>query len=515
MSICLPQKGKATAAPKFDALVISGRFWNRGFRWLAAVTVVCSAVAVAKMVMAKPVDRELITIEKAPFKVELTMRGALEPVRTERVISKCRWTVRILSLIPEGTWVQKGDVVCVLDSSAIEDFRRTREVSLFKSTAALETANQQEQLLSVKNERRLSDARNELQAAEMDLMAYSEGSYPNEVEQLEKDIVFNRDRLRTADDDLMFVERMWSLGYANTPAVVAESHKVTAQSEQVRRLEFQKNHLEEFAHPRCDIELKHRLSNSRLNLVRTELANSLGVLRAKLATLSEQRRLAIYERYARTARESIEACTIRAPRDGQVMYCNNWNMRSHGIRSIEEGKKVYFSQPIFEIPNEEHLKISLPLNEALITSVSLGSPVTVRLAEFASLDVRAQVTRISQYPVVRNYFAPDLKEYILDAVLEPRDDQTKFLRSRMEADATLTLFEKRDAISVPEEAITRCAGHSVALIRIGDQYLPCQVQPGEVSDGRVLIESGLREGDQIVALINEEQKKMLADQPTP
>ena len=329
---------------------------------------------------------------------------------------------------------------------------------------------------------------------------------------LEDDISINEDRMQSIESDLQFAERMWMLGYASRPEVDAESLKATTQSEQLRRLESQKNLLEQFTHPRQDVLMKHRLTNSRLNVIRTELANSLALSRAALAELSDERRLAIYERYARAATDSIKACVLRAPRDGQVLHCNNWNLRSRGIKTIEEGKSVYFSQPIFEIPDQDHLRISLPLNESLITKVAVGKEITVRPVGFETLDVPAEITRISPYPVVRSSFAPDLKEYFLDAVLKPDVVQQEYLRPRMEAEGIVNVFDRPNAISVPKEAVARCGSINVVLMKSGENFLPCQVTPGEVSEGKVLIESGLHEGDQIMAAISDLQRDQLQEQ---
>ena len=513
MSVCFPKNSPAESSlfPSDD----SSTFWTTfrvWLRWTVIGLSLTAMVAGALSLIPETVPPQLLTVEKAPFRIEITTGGSLEPLRTERVISQCQWTVQILSLVPEGTWVRKGDIVCVLDSSEIEEFRRAREVSLIKAQSSLEASRQQEEIVRAANERRLAEAEHQRQNAEMDLFEYTNGTHPNAVGKLDDDISINADRLRAVEYDLQFAERMWMLGYASRPEVAAESLKATTQSEQLRRLEAQKNLLEQYTHPRQDVLMKHQLTNSRLNVIRTELANSLALSRAALAELSDERRLAIYERYAKAATDSIQACVLRAPRDGQILHCNNWNLRSRGIKTIEEGKSIYFSQPVFEIPDQDHLKISLPLNESLITKVAVGNEITIRPVGFETLDVRAEITRISPYPVVRSSFAPDLKEYFLNAVLKPDATQQEFLHPRMEAEGIVTVLDRTSAISVPKEAVARCGSMNVVLMKSGEDFLPCQVTPGEVSEGKVLIESGLHEGDQIIASISELQRQKLQEE---
>lgn len=510
MSVCFPKNSSADSS-----LFSSGdtsRYWMRirtWMRWGAIGLSLTAAIFATISMIPQATPPQLLTLEKGPFSIEITAKGSLEPLRTERVISQCQWTVQILSLVPEGTWVRKGDIVCVLDSSEIEEFRRAREVSLIKAQSSLEASRQQEEIVRSANERRLAEAEHQRQNAEMDLYEYTNGTHPNAVGKLEDDISINEDRLRAVEYDLQFAERMWMLGYASRPEVAAESLKATAQSEQLRRLEGQKTLLEQFTHPRRDVLMKHQLTNSRLNVIRTELANSLALSKAALAELSDERRLAIYERYAKAATDSIKACVLRAPRDGQVLHCNSWSLRSRGIKTIEEGKSVYFSQPIFEIPDHDHLRISLPLNESLITKVAVGDEIKIRPLGYETLDVPAEITRISPYPVVRSSFAPDLKEYFLNAVLKPDPTQQEFLHPRMEVEGIVTVLNRPSSISVPKEAVARCGKVNVVLMKSGEDLVPCEVTPGEVSDGKVLIESGLREGDQIVASISEHEQERL------
>jgi HlyD family secretion protein len=445
----------------------------------------------------RPADPPALhTVQKGPFRLEVEARGVIEPLNTVRVRSECDWTVRILSIVPEGTFVKKGDVVCVLESSEIEEFLRSREVYLIKAKASEVTSAQQEELQRATAERRLSEAQNALKMAELDHTEYIQASFPEQRRSIHSDIDFTDERLTVADDELAFVEKMFALGLSNRANVDTASLKRTTEAEALRRLEGELSLLEQFEHPRMIYEKEFKVRQSRLSVLRTELANSLAMSRAKIETLSEQRRRDIYERYVEMARSSIEACTIRAPRDGQVIYANSWSSRSRGYSNIEEGKSVYHTQPIFEIPDTDRYKVLIPLNEALITHVRVGMPVTVRPVSDDSVEVSSQIARISPYPISSSSYTPGVKEFMLDVVLNMTEDIKSVLQPRMDALASLAIEEHSDAITVPRTAVTRLGGKSVVLLSQGEKLIPCPVQAGEIANGDVLIESGLQEGDQ-------------------
>lgn len=454
-----------------------------------------------------PEPPALHTVQKGPFRLEVEARGIIEPLNTVRVRSECDWTVRILSIVPEGTFVKKGDVVCVLESSEIEEFLRSREVYLIKARASEVTSAQQEELQRATAERRLAEAQNALKMAELDHTEYIQASFPEQKRSIHSNIDFTGERLTVADDELAFVEQMFALGLSNRATVDNASLKRTTESEALRRLEGELSLLEQFAHPRTMYEKEYQVRQSRLSVLRTELANSLAMSRAKIETLSEERRRNIYERYVETARKSIEACTIRAPRDGQVIYANSWSSRSRGYSNIEEGKSVYHTQPIFEIPDADRYKVLIPLNEALITHVAVGMPVTVRPVSNDTVEVSSQITRISPYPISSSSYRPGVKEFMLDVMLNMTEDIKSVLQPRMDALASLAIEERSDAITVPRSAVTRLGGKAMVLLSQGEKLIPCPVQAGEIADGDVLIESGLQEGDQVVAAISDDQKK--------
>ena len=64
-----------------------------------------------------PIDIGLTEIQPSDFVVKIQQNGVVEPMHSTVVNSACYWSTNILSIVPEGTWVQAGDVVCVLDSA--------------------------------------------------------------------------------------------------------------------------------------------------------------------------------------------------------------------------------------------------------------------------------------------------------------------------------------------------------------------------------------------------------------
>lgn len=449
-----------------------------------------------------------MTVEKVPFHLEVRSVGVIEPNRTLRVTSESLWPVRILSLVPEGTVVRKGTVVCELDAAEIRAVLREREVLVIKAKAALEAAIRQEEIQKAGNERRLAAAQKEVVASEQDLRLYEEATLPQQLEKLDKEIHQSDDQLALLRDNFEGTERLWALGIENGPALAQASLQVTTQQEVLRRLEADRFRFERFQTPRTKTMLAHQHSMSQLNLIRTELANSLRLSKSRIGTLSEERRVRIYERYAKMASDSINACTLKAPCDGPVLYAG-WDRRGGGSNPIEVGKTVYTGQSVLQIPVDDQMKVAVPLHETLITRVSIGMPVVIQVSRLQDETITGTITYISPYSVLRSRYSPGERDYWLDVRLEPTEHQRESLSLRMDATATISMLERPSAIAVPREALTKYGDKNVVLMAQGNRLKPCPVQPGEVVDGKVMIESGLHEGDQIVASISDRQLDQL------
>ncbi|MCA9066219.1 MAG: HlyD family efflux transporter periplasmic adaptor subunit, partial [Planctomycetaceae bacterium] len=381
-----PQSGSET-------LLLRSRSTNRLVRSTGIVLTLglCAVLVGAVSRDRDPIELDLLTVTRQGMTVELVREGQVEPVHSDRVQSDCRWRTRILSIVPEGTWVQKGDVVCVLDSADIEEFLRSREVYLIRARAALDNSVQEEELTKARNERRLSQAEYTASTAEMLHDEFINATMPQQISQLEEQMQVERAQLAAAELEFDDIERLWARGYATSQMLDATSIKLLQRQLAMDRLMGNFTTITKFTHPRTSKRLDFSRTNAQRELVRTSVSNSLYLTRAQLNRLADERRVQIYQRYVDLAKSSLDACTLRAPRDGRVMYCNNWYLKSRGIRSVEEGKSIYFTQPVFQIPDERRMKVQVAIAESLITRVGIGSPVTTQLRGYEDIPIAGEI----------------------------------------------------------------------------------------------------------------------------
>ena len=193
----------------------------------------------------------------------------------------------ILSLVPEGSMVKKGDILCELDSSAYQELVRRQKI-----TVEQVKAEHQQAVLA-------------LDVAKLALEAYLEGERIQVGQDYKGQIALATADLSRQTDRLEWVRRMLEKGYSSAAQVASEKQSALRLTLSLRSMERALANYEHFTEPKEVLSL-------RSDVVGAEA--TLGYQTTRLNR--EQDRLEHYEKL-------LNSCTIRAPNDGYVVYANN------------------------------------------------------------------------------------------------------------------------------------------------------------------------------------------------
>ncbi len=458
-----------------------------------------------------PVEVGLTQLEPSSFKVEIEQQGIVEPYQSTEVESACYWTTTILSIVPEGTWVQKGDVVCVFDAADVEAYARSREILLIKYRSRLDNALHDQEMRKTTNERRLQAAEYAVEVNSQNLLEYTNGTFPQQMEKMEQNLSMLSQQLQLTDDSVRQTEQLWVMGLVGRREMQSDAFKLLEAEEKHSQLETSLRMLTGFTNERSTLRLEYKKRDAERELVRTTISNGLASTKASLTTLSYERTLRIYERYYRRAIDSIKACTLRAPCDGQVMHGNSWYLQSRGITQVEEGARVRYRQKTFEIPDHGRFKVSVPLPESLIYKVRQDMPVTVKVPGNDDVQINGRISTISKYPRIRSSYTPGLKDYWIEVELLPTDDQRDLLIPKADVMVNIVLSESDDVLQIPRDAVTGIAGHNFVYVFNGRELLPRKVELGEANEQSVRVTGGLSVGEQLVTAMTSQHQAALRE----
>jgi multidrug efflux pump subunit AcrA (membrane-fusion protein) len=191
------------------------------------------------------------------------------------------------------------------------------------------------------------------------------------------------------------------------------------------------------------------------------------------------------------AEKSLLDMTVTAPHDGIFVIKNQWG----GKASV--GEQVWRGQQVGEIPALEAMEAEVWVLEADAGGLEEGAAASVRIEADPGRPLMARVKSVSKLPSRRWRRNPaQFFKLILEFVELEKEDATR-LKPGTRVLATLILDAREDVMTVPRTAVFMQDG--VATVRRwgNGNWESVAVTTGPANLGRVVIESGLEEGDRI------------------
>jgi HlyD family secretion protein len=166
----------------------------RKYLWLAAIVIAVAGGLLAASVNRSvekntlPTDQPVFEVAKGPLTISVTESGTIKAKEQVILKSEVEGRSTILSLIPEGTHVKKGDLLVELDASQLMDTRVDQMIKVQNAEAAFIRAR--ENLEVVKNQAAsdVEKASLTLVFATEDLRKYKAGEFPMKMKEADSKI---------------------------------------------------------------------------------------------------------------------------------------------------------------------------------------------------------------------------------------------------------------------------------------------------------------------------------------
>jgi HlyD family secretion protein len=367
---------------------------------------------------------------------------------------------QIIELLPEGTMVEEGDVLCRLSSSEYEEMVRLQELELQEDIAQYRTAQLR------------------LETLEYQLREYRDGQFLQQKEKLQADITLAKADLERQKERLEWTERMVEIDYL-TPTRLSLEERNLLQYELARESALTSNrNLVRFTAPKTINEIQSQIVSARVELDFQ-----------KMRVRRDEEQLAEY-------RQQVEYCTIRAPHAGLLVYARQ---RNDDVK-IELGMIVRENQDLFFLPNLRKMEVQATLNESIVSRVRSGMPARVRIDALPSIVVPGEVISVAPLPIsTRNRYQTQVNNYIGRIKLL---EVPKGLVPGMIAEVEILVAHKPDALVIPPAALTSQDGRDACYVVEGDSVELREVTIGETLAHQVEITDGLAEGEMVVTTPN-------------
>lgn len=440
-------------------------------------------------------DAGFTIVSRGPMELIVTQSGEIDSADNDILISKCEWSTRLLSIVPEGTWVEEGDIVAELDSSEIRKRHQERAVLLVNAKARLADAQEDLQIQKLTNESLLADSALQLRLAELQLDGYLKAEYPQKLHELEAAVALAEEELTRAKKKHDFVTGMVRLGYRTPTDRESERINVLKKEQALELANDKLTVLRDFTHQRTLTQYTAIAEETRRELDRVKLAAKAAILRREILVRSRERSHQIYDDYQKRLEKNIAACTIRASKAGEIIYARE---RSSSSSRIDEGSSVRYLQALATIPDRDRLQVKLRLHESNIRLIDKDQPALIQVDANPDHVYQGHISHISTVPMSGRYPNYHLREYRVTVDLDADPEMSRTIAPGMTASVNIVAAQRQATLQVPVQAVVEVGDEYLAFVRNNGEIEHRIVKVGISSDDKLEITEGLDEGEEVV-----------------
>jgi multidrug resistance efflux pump len=402
----------------------------------------------------------LSKVGRNPLQVTVTADGNVESASNIEVKCRVAGGSTILWIVEDGKIVEEGEEIVKLDTSAIDDKLNSQRITYEK---ALATQIQ---------------AQGDLEAAKISVMEYEEGTFIEQVKQVEADIQIALENLRSSENQLKYSKRMVRKGFVSSLQREADEFGVERAKLELDAANTRKKVLVGYTKQKTlkDLEAKREAAAARL---RSEQAG-LQLEKARLDRLQEQ----------------LKNCVITAPKKGMVVYANDSGGGRFGgggapQAQIEEGAMVRESQAFVRLPDLSKMRVKVTIHESRIDQITPGLRALVVIQD---QEYPGTVLSIANQPQPGSWYSAKVKEYATTVSI---DRESSGLRPGMTAKVTILIDDLSNALSVPVSAVVEQRGQFFCWVKStkGSERRPLKL--GRTNDKLIEVVDGVKEGEEV------------------
>lgn len=494
----------------------------------------------------------LFTVKRGDLIISVTESGDIKAVKTVDIKSKVEGGVAIVNIVPEGTIitpedVNDGMVLVELDSSKLEEQLVQKEIELATAEASFADANESYLIQVTQNESDVTAAELKVKFSRMDFQKHlgesvarkvieKMDSDPNsnpdmtslvndpnslgggasqQLDTLEDAILLARANLEKATDVLEGTNKLFDANYASELELKGAKLDVSRYEVQERAAvkDLKLYHLYDLLK-----ETETFLSNyneAKLELVRTQARARSQLVQAKAKLVSAKATYEMQNKRLKKLHEQIEACVIKAPAVGQVVY---WSSTQRYVRvKIEQGAIVPEGNNIITIPDASKMKVEIKIHETWVDKIEPNQPAKITIAAFPDKVFIGKVLKKAPLADPKHWSNPDLKVYTTDVSIDGTYD---FLKTGMTGKVEVIIDELHDVLYVPIQSVVTVEEMKICYVMASSRVERREVETGLFNDDFVEIKSGLTKGEKV--LLNpprwtepEPAKKQAETKPEP
>ncbi len=440
-------------------------------------------------------DTSYFEVRRGDFTVSIVEGGTLQAVNEVSIRNEVEGTSRIIYIVPEGSYVNQGDLLVELDSSQAEDQFNQQQINFEKAQFALIQAQQQLEIQKSVVESNVRAAELKLRFAQMDLDKYLQGESLVEFLTASNNITETAEQLTISQDTLKWTEELVKNEFEAKSKLDTDRLAVLRQNLelQIRQTNFWM--ILNYDRPKKVAEFESAVIEADKDLERVKQQGARQIAQYEADMITQSNTLVLNERKLDRDRDNLKNAKILAKQGGLVVYPISEN-RFSSESLIEEGATVRNRQELLKLPDTSSMKVTVKVHESHVNMLQPGLPAYVVLDSMPEQRFRAYVERIGLLPDTQARWGnPNLKVYNTEVhIVDPLPD----VKPGVSAKAEIIITNISNVVSVPIQAITTLKGKQVAYVLRGNSATPVPVQIGMFNTRFIEVTQGLEPGDRVL-----------------
>jgi HlyD family secretion protein len=440
-----------------------------------------------KLEPARGDDIVTFQVQRGKFAATVIERGSLEVSRSQDVVCMVEGSAVIISIVPEGTHVKRGETVCELDSASLKDQLVNQRIATENAEHAYQIAN------------------NAREAAEMAVTEYTEGTFKQELNTAKAAAAVARSAIQKAESRLERVRR----ARQRLSELLAPRKDGMSPSDILAELDIEDRldaTVQTLLRERTALELAKSKQETLEKYTRDRTIKELGaVAEEKRANALARRDICeLAKNKERKLERQIAACVIVAPANGVVVYASDPRRVL-----IEEGAAVRERQKILSVIDlNDPLQVNTKVRESQVDRVARKMKAKIRIDAFPDRVFDGTVVEVAALPDASSRLRGELTVYTTKVRIE---NGVPDLRRGMTAEVEILVDERDNVLSVPVQALVRSDGKDQVAVKKARGAIEWRdVIVGITNDKFVEIKHGIESGETVIlnpAAVMSDQEK--------
>jgi HlyD family secretion protein len=474
----------------------------------------------------------IFTVRRGDLPITVTEGGDIKALNSTDIKSEVEGQTKIISIVDEGTYITPEDVnnrkvLVELDSSNIKERLTQQKITFSNEEASYTEAKEALDIQTKQNDSDVKAGEMKARFALMDLQKYLGGAVAEKVmsaetnpggednkiasltddpnlgggavqklRDLNNNITLAESRFEQASNTLMWTQKLYDKKFAAETELKKDQLEMQSCKIQMdaARTALELFKLYEFPKEAEKLLSDYNEAGRELERIKAGVRSKLAQAQAKLS--NKEATYSLEKERLEKLRKQLEACTIKAPVSGQVVYSSSmmdqWERRNN---PIEIGAEIRERQKIISIPDASEMKVAIKIHETWVDKVQPGQQAKITISAFPDKTFTGKVLKKAPLADPEEWLNPDLKVYSTDVSI---DGTHEFIKTGMSAKVEIIIEELKNVISVPIQAVVNQNGKKVCYVMGSKEPKQREVETGLFNDNFVEIKSGLAEGEKVL-----------------